>query len=147
MTTQRSRRLGRPARSDRLNAREDILETALELFAARGFAGASVRQIESAICIPEGALYARFPSSPAIFETLFRQAGPGVVTAAVLDGANIPRDQGPAAFVRALIHEVLAAWSQPRAGKFAGVVLREGTLGTAHGAPSLTAGIAEALRE
>src|SRR5689334_5258602 len=136
MTVQRSRRLGRPPRSEGRNTREDILETALELFAARGFAGASVRQIASAVGITEGALYAHFPSKQAIFETLFRQAGPGVVTAAVVEGANIPRDQGPAAFVRALIHEVLAAWSQPRARKFAGVVLREGTLGTAHGAPS-----------
>lgn len=138
------RRLGRPPGESK--TRERILEAALELFAARGFAGTSIRRIARAVGITEGGLYAHFPSKQAVFETLFREAGPAVVTAAVL-AHEVERGQGPEVFVRALIRDVLAAWAEPRARKFAGVALREGTLGTAEGAPSLTAGIAEALRE
>jgi AcrR family transcriptional regulator len=140
------RKLGRPPNAEGRNTRERILEVALELFAARGFAGASVRELAFAAGITEGALYAHFSGKQEVFEQLFREAGPAAVTSAVLELPAAP-DGDPAHFVKALIDGVLSRWSEPRARKFTGVVLRECTIGARTGAPSLNDGIAEALKQ
>jgi AcrR family transcriptional regulator len=143
--TKKRRKLGRPPNAEGRNTRERILEVALELFAAHGFTGTSVRQLASAAGITEGAIYAHFPGKQEIFQELFREAGPAVVISTVqhpqLD------DDEPAAFVRQVVEEVLSKWSEPRARKFMGVILRECTLDAKTGAPSLNEEIAEALKQ
>lgn len=144
--TESTRRLGRPPKAEGRRTRERILEAALELFATRGFAGTPVREIAAAVGITEGGLYSHFAGKQAIFEELFRAAGPGAVVSAVQASAAVAEDHGPDAFVRALVDTVLTRWSEPRARKFTGVILRECTLEARHGAPSLSEGVSEALR-
>src|SRR6266487_1126441 len=60
--SQRTGRLGRPPKLGARQTRDAILDTALELFAAQGFAGTSLRQIAHAIGISESAIYAHFES-------------------------------------------------------------------------------------
>lgn len=140
------RKLGRPPNAEGRNTRERILEAALELFAARGFAATSVRQLASAVGTTEGALYVHFAGKREVFEELFREAGPAVVAAAVVQPHTVAADGDPAAFVKSLVDGVLERWGEPRARKFTGVILRECTTG-ADGAPSLNAGISEALNQ
>ncbi len=142
-----TRRLGRPPKVEGRRTRDRILEAALELFATRGFAGTSVREIAAAVGITEGGLYSHFTGKQAIFEELFRAAGPGAVASAVQASAAVAGDLGPDTFVRTLVDTVLTRWSEPRARKFTGVILRECTLETRHGAPSLSEGVSEALRQ
>jgi AcrR family transcriptional regulator len=142
-----SPRLGRPPGADRQETRTRILDAALDLFAARGFQGTTTRDIAARAGLSDAGLYAHFGSKQEVFHELFRAAGPNVVTLAVSGSAQIARDQGPRTFVRKIIDVVLAKWSDPRARKFMGVVLRDCTLETRSGAPSLSGGIEEALRE
>jgi AcrR family transcriptional regulator len=142
---QKQRKIGRPPKAEGRNTRERILEVALELFAAHGFAGTSVRQLAGAAGITEGAIYAHFSGKQEIFEQLFREAGPAVVVST----AQQPQLAGsePAAFVRQVVEQVLSKWSEPRARKFMSVILRECTVGAKTGAPSLNDGISEALKQ
>jgi AcrR family transcriptional regulator len=145
--TRLTRKLGRPPKAEGRQTRERILEAALDLFSSRGFAGTSVREIAAAVGITEGGLYAHFAGKQAIFEELFGASGPGAVLSAIHAMADLARDQGPEAFVRALVDAVLSRWSEPLARKFMGVILRECTLEARQGAPSLSEGVGEALRQ
>jgi AcrR family transcriptional regulator len=123
------------------------LDAALDLFAARGFQGTSTRAIAGRAGLSDAGLYVHFGSKQEVFDELFRAAGPNVVTFAVSGPDQIRRDRGPATFVRKIIDVVLTKWSDPRSRKFMGVVLRDCTLETRRGAPSLSGGIEEALRQ
>ena len=55
------------------NTRERILQTALELFAQRGYEAVSVSDIAGALGMTKGALYRHFESKRAIFESILRR--------------------------------------------------------------------------
>jgi AcrR family transcriptional regulator len=68
------------ARSERLNqrmreaSRRRILKTALKLFAARGYAGTSIRMIASSAGISVGLLYNYFPTKADLLGAIFEQS-------------------------------------------------------------------------
>ena len=63
----------------RSGARERLLSAARAEFAAKGFAGASIRGITSLLGMRESSFYAHFPSKQAAYDELFREAGPSVI--------------------------------------------------------------------
>lgn len=69
--------MARPKKSDERNTRQDILDAALDLFAANGFFGTSTRDIARKVGVRESALYHHFPSKEAILEALLQVLGPG----------------------------------------------------------------------
>jgi AcrR family transcriptional regulator len=147
--SQRTGRLGRPPKLEARQTRDAILETALGLFAAQGFAGTSLRQIAHAVGISESAIYAHFESKQAIYETLFEQVGPP--TAIVLDflqthGAEIAEGD-PAMMVRQFAQRLMTVWDEPRARRFASFFMREGVLATESGRGSVQAAIRQAQQE
>lgn len=80
-----------------------ILEAALRLFAERGYAGASVRDIAAAAGVKAATIYAHHPSKEHILAELCRvghEAQYSSVRGAVLAGGGDPRDQ-IVAYVRA----------------------------------------------
>ncbi len=146
METQQTRRLGRPPKQEARNTRERILDSALDLFAAQGFAGTSLRQIAQAVGVRESAIYAHFESKQAIYETLFAQAGPPT---AIVDGLLAARENSgteivPAVFLNHLTDTLLATWDEPRARQFASFLMREGVLATAGGNVSVQTAIHQA---
>ena len=59
--------------TDALGMRERILQSAVELFAARGFHGTSVRDLAQAVGIEAASLYYHFPSKQVLLHVLFDQ--------------------------------------------------------------------------
>lgn len=61
----------RPPNASGERTRQAILDTALTLFADRGFFGTSIRDIAVAVGVSESAIYNYFQSKTALFEALF----------------------------------------------------------------------------
>ena len=55
------------------DTKEHILQTALELFAARGYGAVSVSDIAGALGLTKGALYRHYASKGAIFDSILRR--------------------------------------------------------------------------
>jgi AcrR family transcriptional regulator len=105
------KRRGRPPKSDAGDTKGALLQAALELFAARGYEGTSVRDIARAVGLSESVLYAHFDSKRAIFEAVFAQLGPqsAVSVLASIDPALIDGD--PAQFIRLLVARTMEQWA------------------------------------
>ncbi|MGV6871777.1 TetR/AcrR family transcriptional regulator [Pseudochelatococcus sp. B33] len=67
-------RSGRPTKQEAKEPTSRILETALGLFASRGFAGTSVEQVAAACGAGKDTIYRRFPSKAALFEGVVEYA-------------------------------------------------------------------------
>jgi len=102
--------------------RSALLDAALDAFAAKGFAGASIREITRAVGVRESAFYAHFSSKRAAYDELFVEGGPPVAARA-LD--TLPADVAPEEFLSRFALIVIDAWSAPRARKFAAMLMRD----------------------
>ena len=80
--------------------REQILATAAELFAARGFHGVSVADLGAACGISGPALYKHFPSKDAVLAAMLVSISEELLA---VGGARVAAAPGPAAAVRALV--------------------------------------------
>jgi AcrR family transcriptional regulator len=102
--------------------RSALLDAALDAFAAKGFAGASIREITRAVGVRESAFYAHFSSKRAAYDELFAEAGPPVAARA-LD--TLSSEVAPQEFLSRFAVIVIEAWSTPRARKFAAMLMRD----------------------
>jgi AcrR family transcriptional regulator len=102
--------------------RSALLDAALDAFATKGFAGASIREITRVVGVRESAFYAHFASKRAAYDELFAEAGPPVAARA-LD--SLPTDVTPHEFLPRFALMVIDAWSMPRARKFAAMLMRD----------------------
>lgn len=127
----------------RKGTRSALLDSALEAFAAKGFSGASIREITRAVGIRESAFYAHFVSKRAIYDELFSQAGPPVAARELdeLAAALAPRE-----FLPQFATSVMNAWSTPRARKFAAMLMRDAFDSEGQGWRALRASIDVVLR-
>lgn len=80
--------------------REQILATAAELFAARGFHGVSVAELGAACGISGPALYKHFPSKQAMLAEMLVSISEQLLA---VGRARVAGAEGPAAAVRALV--------------------------------------------
>ena len=62
--------MARPKNADGQRTRQAILDAALDLFAANGFFGTSLRDVAAAVGVRESALYNYFASKEALFDAL-----------------------------------------------------------------------------
>src|SRR5215467_16008362 len=74
--TSSGRRRGRPPKAAAGDTKEELLQAALTLFAAKGYEGTSVRDIARSVGLSESVLYAHFDSKRAIFDAVFARLGP-----------------------------------------------------------------------
>jgi AcrR family transcriptional regulator len=118
------RRRGRPPKAVARDTRAELLEAALDLFARHGYAGTSIRAIAHAVGLSESVIYKHFANKQEIFDEVLYQAGTGLLIDrfAVID----PRLAGtdPAAFLRTVGDQLLAAWDEPRARRMTSVLAR-----------------------
>jgi len=111
------------------NTRSALLDAALDAFAGKGFAGASIREITRVVGVRESAFYAHFPSKRAVYDELFAEGGPTVAARALDTLENEP----PQVFLPQFAAMVIEAWSAPRARKFAAMMMRDAFDGDAQG--------------
>jgi AcrR family transcriptional regulator len=111
--TSSGRRRGRPPKAAAGDTKEELLQAALTLFAAKGYEGTSVRDIARSVGLSESVLYAHFDGKRAIFDAVFARLGPlsAIQVLEDLDSA----DADPPAFIRSLVARVMAEWSSPPA--------------------------------
>src|SRR3954471_23906747 len=95
-TKTRVDRRTRPAREEGRDGREALLQAALEVFAERGYTGASVDQIAERAGYSKGALYWHFPSKDDVFFALLEERidRPWRQTIDLLASAPPTRDMG-----------------------------------------------------
>ena len=123
-TREAPRRLGRPPKAEARDTRAELLEAALDLFAQHGYAGTSVRAIARAVGLSESVIYKHFANKQKIFDEVLYQAGTGLLIdqLAVIDPRLAATD--PAAFLRTMGDQLLAAWDEPRARRLTSVLAR-----------------------
>lgn len=105
-----ARRRGRPPKAIAADTKAELMRAALNLFAAHGYDGTSVRAIARAVGLSESVLYAHFDSKRAIFEAVLAQLGP--LSAIGLLAADDPDD--PPAFIKSLVARAMEDWSSPQ---------------------------------
>jgi AcrR family transcriptional regulator len=118
--------------------RSALLDAALDAFAARGYAGASIREITRAVGVRESAFYAHFTGKRAIYDELFAEAGPPVAARAI---DAVSQDRPPREFLPRFATTIVDAFSTPRARKFAAMMMRDAFDSEAQGWHTLRASI------
>lgn len=107
------RRPGRPrARPSRraIPPREEILEAAGRLFARRGFAATSTREIAARAGLRQPSLFHHFPSKDAILrELLDRAVAPALAAAEALEAEGAPPDEALFRYLRRDVHALCTA--------------------------------------
>jgi len=139
--TSTGRRRGRPPKADAGDTKEALLRAALELFAAKGFEGTSVRDIARAVGLSESVLYAHFDNKQAIFDAVFAQLGPQSAVSVLESVDPALPDGDPPGFVRALVERTMELWSAPPARQLISLMSHDDLLHD----PALTAGIFASL--
>jgi AcrR family transcriptional regulator len=88
-----------PAKAPRTDTRQRILEVAAHLFATRGFAGTSIRDISDELGVTKAALYYHFTSKEVLLEHVVAQAFMSV-TAVVSEQRDLTTREERARFIR-----------------------------------------------
>lgn len=118
--------MGRPRKTEARDTRRDILDRSLELFAFRGFTGASMREIARAVGVRESALYHHFSNKNAILSAILSESGPGAITALLSDElVSHVAVMGGHQFLRMLGDTVLTLWVTPRERHLIRLVMSE----------------------
>lgn len=103
--------------------REQLLKTALEMFAKRGYRATSVRDIARAVGVNEGLLYHYFANKSDLFTAVLAAYAPFEPCAAILDGSAARPIDG---VLRDLGREFLSLVGERRA--FVVTILSEGSV-------------------
>ena len=117
--------MGRKATEERTEpsaARRRFLDAARREFAAKGYAGASIRSITGSLHMRESAFYAHFRSKQEAYDELFRQAGPAVISS-LAAGINLamPMEKELAK----LAERAMEMWTSDEARASTSILLRE----------------------
>ena len=119
--------MARPRKSEGRDTRREILDAALDLFAAGGYFGTSMRQVAKAVGVRESALYHHFTSKAAILTELLGDLGPAKAhQLAAIDVPMMVKQLGAEGLLKLLVERILEEWANPREQKFFRIVLAEG---------------------
>lgn len=92
-----------PAQSPRRNRDGEILEAAIEVFSAKGYAGASLQDVADAVGLLKGSLYHYISSKESLLSRIFEEAHEQAkVLMAAVDDLALPPDEHLREFVRQL---------------------------------------------
>ena len=131
------KKLGRPFKKDGGDTKTQILDAALDLVAARGYAGTSIREIARRVGVSEAAIYAHFDGKRDIYDALFAETGPPVVSSRLSSGDFEMFSRDPKTFLLELGQQVVSAWDEQRARQFISILMREGAIGSVDGSTNL----------
>ncbi|AVO45622.1 TetR/AcrR family transcriptional regulator [Phreatobacter cathodiphilus] len=121
----------RAAGTSKPTAKEDILDAAEAVFAARGFEGASMRAIAEAAGVAQALLHYHYKTKEGLFEAMFTRRS-GAINRIRLARLDVMLARGQPSvedIVEALLRPTIEAGHDPRRGgsRFAGLILATGT--------------------
>ena len=116
--------MSRPKNADGQRTRQAILDAALDLFAAKGYFGTSLRDVASAVGVRESALYNYFAGKAALFDALLdaHQAIKNERLAPLADG---PIQDGRTLLLQ-LAESTLDSYVEPREEKLFRILMSDG---------------------
>ena len=116
--------MSRPKNADGQRTRQAILDAALDLFAAKGYFGTSLRDVASAVGVRESALYNYFAGKAALFDALLdaHQATKNERLAPLADG---PIQDGRTLLLQ-LAESTLDSYVEPREEKLFRILMSDG---------------------
>ena len=118
--------MARPRKDEGRDTRRDILDRSLELFAAHGFTGSSMRDIAKAVGVRESALYHHFPNKNAILTAVLEESGPGALNSLVTaDVVQMAQAVGVREFLGTIAETLVTLWSTPRERHLARIIMTE----------------------
>lgn len=103
-------------------ARKRFLDAARKEFAAKGYAGASIRAITRSLNMRESAFYAHFRSKQEAYDELFREAGPAVME---LLAESVDPARSLQVELSRIANSAMQAWTSPDARASTSILLRE----------------------
>lgn len=106
--------------------RQLLLDCALELFAAHGFAGTSMRMLARAAGLRESSIYNHFAGKDALYQQVIGQWGPVEFVERLRSAEYAALSADPAAFFRLCGQHLVERWMDPREHLFAAMIAREG---------------------
>lgn len=122
------RRPGRPRKTVAGDTKEELLRTAVRLFARHGFAGTSIRAIAREVGLSESVLYAHFDSKQAVFDAAMARYGPQTSTGARDDVDPGLAETDPPRFLTELVGGFLEDWDREESRLLISLVTRDGLL-------------------
>jgi AcrR family transcriptional regulator len=116
--------MARPRNADGQRTRQAILDAALDLFAAKGYFGTSLRDVATAVGVRESALYNYFAGKAALFDALLdaHQATKNERLAPLADG---PIKDGRTLLLQ-LAQSTLDSYVEPREEKLFRILMSDG---------------------
>ena len=103
-------------------ARKRFLDAARKEFAAKGYAGASIRSIARSLHMRESAFYAHFKSKQEAYDAILHEAGPDVMAVYV---GQIDATGGPQVELAKLAQQAMRAWTSPEVRVSTSILLRD----------------------
>lgn len=108
------------------DTRQRILDAALELFAAHGFAGTSMRALARASGLRESSLYNHFSGKDELYQAVIGQWGPAEFVERLQSAEYKALADSPAAFMRLCGKHLVERWMDPREHLLAAMITKEG---------------------
>jgi len=119
-------RPGPPPAEGAGSTRQLLLDCALELFAAQGFAGTSMRTLARAAGLRESSIYNHFSGKDELYQKVIGQWGPVEFVERLKSAEYAALSAEPAAFFRLCGQHLVERWMDPREHLFAAMIAREG---------------------
>lgn len=107
------------------STRQRLLDVALELFAAHGFAGTSMRALARAAGLRESSIYNHFSGKDELYQSVIGQWGPAEFVERLRSAEYRVLVHDPAAFLRLCTRHLVDRWMDPREHLFAAMIAKE----------------------
>ncbi len=130
-TPPRKARGGRPRRDEAEKTATRILDTAAELFAARGYAATSVEQVAAACSAGKDTIYRRFPSKSALFSAVVARMQCRVLERLEAEIARLPAQEDAMLRLRRVARWFLTVNLDPELVAFRRIALSEAVVSDA----------------
>lgn len=126
--------MGRKPALEGVDRRQLILEAALDVFAERGFDGATTKEIATRAGVTHGLIYFYFDSKPELFQAVFEDTMARAFQDLPLASATAT-DEPPEIVIERCVELLLDRLSAPRAGSLARLMMRMAVTGAGKSEP------------
>lgn len=119
------RRRGRPPKGTRGDTRQELLDAARRLFAQKGYAATTVREIADEVGIRDSAIYAHFNAKQELLDALIAQSGPELIDRIGFDFGGLS-EQPPDEVLPVFFERLVREWGKSKHRELISLLTREG---------------------